>query len=75
MNDRILLCLNNNGHGIMNVYKNETSCIDLTLVDKKIASRCECEISKHKVVITSLLHVKLVLSLRLNRVMCLKDGI
>ena len=44
MNDRMLVCLNN-GYGTrINAYKNETSCIDLTLVDRKIASRCEWEV-------------------------------
>lgn len=46
MNDRMLVCLNN-GYGTrINIYKNETSCIDLTLVDRKIASRCEWEIDQ-----------------------------
>ncbi|XP_041926491.1 uncharacterized protein LOC121690144 [Alosa sapidissima] len=41
INDQMLVCLNN-GYGTrLNIYKNEMSCIDLTLVDKNIASRCE----------------------------------
>lgn len=44
MTDRMLVCLNNGAGTRINVYKNETSCIDLTLVDRKIASRCEWEI-------------------------------
>lgn len=38
INDRMLVCLNNGAGTRMNVYKNKTSCIDLTLVDRKLAS-------------------------------------
>lgn len=38
INDRMLVCLNNGNCTRINIYKNETSCIDLTLIDWKIAS-------------------------------------
>lgn len=36
-------CQYGNGTRI-NIYKNEASCIDLTLIDRKIASKCEWEV-------------------------------
>lgn len=47
INDRMLVCLNNGSGTRINIYKNETSCIDLTLVDRKIASICEWEVEKN----------------------------
>lgn len=44
INDRMLVCLNNGNGTRINIYKNETSCIDLTLIDRRIASRCEWEV-------------------------------
>lgn len=40
ISDRMLVCLNYGSGTRINVYKNETSCIDLTLVDRRLAYRC-----------------------------------
>ncbi len=47
MNDRMLVCLNNGTGMSINIYNNTTSCIDLTLVDKKIASKCEWKVEQN----------------------------
>lgn len=47
MDDRRLVCLNNGTGTRINIYRNETSCIDLTLVDRKLANRCEWEVDQN----------------------------
>ncbi|KAL2092947.1 hypothetical protein ACEWY4_010259 [Coilia grayii] len=41
INDRMLVCVNDGSGTRLNICKNELSCIDLTLVDRKIAYRCQ----------------------------------
>lgn len=47
MDDRMLVCLNNGTGTRINLYRNETSCIALTLVNRKIAYRCEWEVDQN----------------------------
>lgn len=39
--DRMLVCVNDGSGTRLNILKNEASCIDLTLVDRRLAYRCQ----------------------------------